>query len=76
MLGAWATYTSAGVTTYARATGGVISSATADFIYQTATNISSVAGYSSTGLMQVDSTSTGNVIQTAGVPPPSWTPSK
>jgi autotransporter-associated beta strand protein len=51
---------------YARILGGQIAAFTGDLTYVTATNIGALGGYTATGNLLVDSTSTGNVIQAAG----------
>ncbi|RBP44617.1 putative secreted protein with PEP-CTERM sorting signal [Roseimicrobium gellanilyticum] len=66
LLGNWATYTAGGSTKLARVASSVVSGANADFVYQTGVDISNVAGYSATGIMQVDNTSTGQVLQGTG----------
>ncbi|QIF03490.1 autotransporter-associated beta strand repeat-containing protein [Roseimicrobium sp. ORNL1] len=69
LLGNWATYTSGGSTKLARVVSNTVVAATADFIYQTGVDIANVANYSATGIMQVDNTSTGQVLQGAGNTP-------
>ncbi|GEP45319.1 beta strand repeat-containing protein [Brevifollis gellanilyticus] len=51
---------------YAQISGGQIVAFNGDLVYVTATNISALAGYTPQSNLLVDSTSTGNVIQTAG----------
>ncbi|MEZ0276572.1 MAG: beta strand repeat-containing protein, partial [Roseimicrobium sp.] len=69
LLGNWATYTSGGTTQLARVTSNIVSGAAADFVYETGVDIASVTNYSSTGIMRVDNTSTGLVLQGAGTTP-------
>ncbi len=51
---------------YARIFGGQIAAFTGDLTYATTANIGALGGYTATGNLLVDSTSTGNVIQAAG----------
>jgi autotransporter-associated beta strand protein len=69
LLGNWATYTSGGTTRLARVVSNTVVGAAADFVYQTGVDIANVSGYSTTGIMRVDNTSTGQVLQGAGATP-------
>lgn len=67
LLGGNVTYTSStGVTTFAKVAGGLVTAATPDFVYETGKTIDQVTGYSATGIMALDATSTGNTTLAAG----------
>jgi len=60
-----------GVTSFAKvvtnAGSNFIQANTGDFVYETGKTISTVTNYSSTGIMRLDNTSTGNTTQASGV---------
>lgn len=67
LMGANVLYTSStGVTSLAKVVGGVVTAASADFIYETGKTIDLVTSYSNTGLMLLDNTSTGNTSLASG----------
>lgn len=71
LMGANVTYTTTGgATTFAKIVNvsgtNYVQPHTPDFIYATSTNIGALSGYSNSGIMLLDNTSTGNTIQATG----------
>ncbi len=67
LMGGNVTYTSAtGGISFAKVAGGFVTAATPDFVYETGKTIDQVTGYTSTGILGLDNSSTGNTTQAAG----------